>query len=413
MARRRLRWSARADDTVAAMGPRIEVDVLRSSTEGAGVATLDDGRVVFVDGALPGERVRAELVSQARRHARAKVLTVLEAAPGRVEHPCPEAGRGCGGCDLGHASVELQRQMKEHAVADAFERVGRLDRPEVRTVALPAEAYRTTARLGVRGGRAGFRARRSDELVELEGCQVAHPLLEELLRTGRFGSADEATLRVGARTGERLAFVSPRVEGVRLPDDVVLVGADELTFGRTAWIHEEVAGHRFRVSAGSFFQVRPDGAEALVSEVGAALSRHLPGGAGHLVDLGAGVGLFSALAPAERVTAVERNPWAVADARVNLDADRSEVVEERIEAWAPTPADAVVADPSRAGLGAEGCAAVAGTGAAVAVLVSCDAAAGARDVAALVGHGYAVESVALVDLFPQTHHVEVVTVLVR
>lgn len=395
------------------MGPRIEVDVLRSSTEGAGVGTLEDGRVVFVDGSLPGERVRAEVVSQARRHARARTLEVLQPAPGRVPHPCPEAGRGCGGCDLGHASVELQRQLKERAVADAFERVGRLARPEVRTVELPAEEYRTTARLGVRAGRAGFRARRSDDLVELDGCRVAHPLLEELVRAGRYGSADEVTVRVGARTGERMAFASPRVEGVRVPDDVVLVGADELVFGRTAWIHEEVAGHRFRVSAGSFFQIRPDGAEALVGEVRSAVARHLPGGAGHLVDLGAGVGLFAALTPAERVTAVERNPWAVADARVNLDRDRSEVVEDRIEAWSPTPADVVVADPSRAGLGDEGCAVVGGTGASLAVLVSCDAAAGARDVASLVGLGYSVDSVTLVDLFPHTHHVEVVTVLVR
>jgi len=398
---------------VHAVSPRIEVDVLRSSTEGAGVGRLDDGRVVFVDGALPGERVAAEVVTEARRHARARTLEVIEPHPDRVVHPCPEVLRGCGGCDLGHATLGLQRELKERAVADAFERIGRLDRPEVRSVGLPSEGHRTTARVGVRGGRAGFRARRSDDVVALESCLVAHPLLEELIVEGDYGDADEVVLRVGARTGERLAHVAPRVGRVRLPDDVAVVGEDERAAGRTAWIHEEVAGRRFRISAGSFFQTRPDGAEALVHEVRAAVTRHHPDGVGHLVDVGAGVGLFSALVPAARVTAVERNRSAAADARANLDAERCLVVEAGVEAWSPERADLVVADPSRAGLGAEGCAAVAGTGAPLVVLVSCDAAAGARDVAGLVALGYTVESVTLVDLFPHTHHVEVVTVLVR
>jgi 23S rRNA (uracil1939-C5)-methyltransferase len=395
------------------MAPRIEVDVVRSSTEGAGVGALPDGRVLFVDGALPGERVSAEVVSEARRHARATTVEVLTPHDRRVAHHCPQAALGCGGCDLGHASVELQRELKRRAIADAFERIGRLDSPEVRTVALPAAAHRTTVRAGVTAGRAGFRARRSDRVVPVDRCLVAHPLVDELITEGRFGDAVEVTLRVGARTGERLALVDPSASGVHLPADVTVIGEDERASGRTAWIHEEIHARRFRVSAGSFFQARPDGAEALVEEVRAAVGAHVPKGVEHLVDVGAGVGLFAALVPSERVTAVERNRSAAADARANLDPARSEVVEQAVEVWTPVPADVVVADPSRAGLGADGCRVIAATGAPLVVLVSCDAAAGARDVAALVRDGYGVASVTLVDLFPHTHHVEVVTVLVR
>ena len=92
-------------------------------------------------------------------------------------------------------------------------------------------------------------------------------MLDELIVEGTFGAATEVTLRVGAETGERLALVAPTRDGVRLPDDVRVVGADELAAGKRAWIHEIVAGRRWRISAESFFQTRPDGAAALVDVV--------------------------------------------------------------------------------------------------------------------------------------------------
>ena len=397
------------------MTPPIErepfvLDIVRPSTEGAGVGRLPDGRAVFVDGALPGERVTAVVVHQSKRFARASTLEVLDAHPGRVRPPCPQSAKGCGGCDLDHAAPDLQAELKRHIVADAVERIGRLERPAVAFAALPGEGHRTTARVGIHGGRAGFHRRRSSDVVSLDGCLVAHPLLEELIVDGRYGAAEEAMLRVGARTGERLALVEPSAADVVLPPDVVVVGPDD----PPRWIHEEVAGHRFRISVGSFFQTRPDGAEALVDHVQRAIAGHVGGTPSHLVDLGAGVGLFAPTVPAGRVTAVERNRSSAADLRVNLaHLDAATVVEDAVEQWRPVAADVVVADPSRAGLGAEACRVVAGTGAGLVVLVSCDAAAGARDLGALVAEGYSLRSVTVVDLFPHTHHVEVVSVLTR
>ena len=94
-----------------------------------------------------------------------------------------------------------------------------------------------------------------------------HPLLDELIVEGDFADAAEATLRVGAATGERLALIAPSRDGVRLPDDVRVVGADELAAGKRAWIHDVVAGRTWRISAESFFQTRPDGAAALLDVV--------------------------------------------------------------------------------------------------------------------------------------------------
>jgi 23S rRNA (uracil1939-C5)-methyltransferase len=249
-------------------------------------------------------------------------------------------------------------------------------------------------------------------------CGVAHPLIDELIADGRFGDAREVTLRVGARTGERLVLAEPTAVGVAVPADVTVVGLDELRRrkgGRSAAYHEEIAGRRWRISARSFFQPSPEGAEALVAVVSELAGDAL--GAGPLVDLYGGVGLFAgtlgaaarAIDPSVRVSLVERTGSSLADARHNL-ADLGVFVRPvAVERWRPEPAALVVADPAREGLREGGVAAVAATGAAQLVLVSCDAASLGRDAALLRAEGFEpVESV-LVDQFAMTSHVEVVT----
>jgi 23S rRNA (uracil1939-C5)-methyltransferase len=238
---------------------------------------------------------------------------------------------------------------------------------------------------------------------------VAHPLVEEVLIDGRFDGATEVVVRVGARTGERMVVVSPNAESVSVPPDVRVVGTDELERGRRAWIHEELAGHTFRVSAQSFFQARPDGAEALVDAVRRALGD--PGSDAALVDLYGGVGLFSVALGSRAPVLVERSASAVADARVNLAERDAMILKMGVRRWRPVPADVVVADPARSGLGVEGVAAVVGSGAPRVALVSCDPASLARDVGQLVSVGYRPLGVELVDLFPRTHHLEAVTAL--
>lgn len=290
--------------------------------------------------------------------------------------------------------------MKAQVLADALARIAKLDEtPPIRVVDLPTTEYRTTVRAAVDpDGRLGFRHARSHEVVAAAGCLVAHPTIADLLATERFPGAEEVTIRVGARTGELL----------------VVAHQGDATDSAAAPLHEEVAGRRWRISAESFFQGRVDGAEALVAEVRAAV-QELAGTPDTLVDLCSGVGLFAGTVEAARVVAVEANHAAIADARHNLAelGDRARLVALPVERWRPSPADVVIADPPRRGLRRVGVERVAATGAGVVVLVSCDSGSFGRDVGLLVAAGYTLERVVLIDMFPHTHHVEVVSAFVR
>ena len=393
------------------VGAIVALDVDRIAGGGEGVGRAPDGRATFVAGALPGERVRVTVTEVRRRHARGRLEEVERPSPARRPPPCPHVARGCGGCDWQHVDEDAQRELRRAIVTDALTRIGRLVAPVVEAgPVLPAGAARTTVRAVVVGGRAGFRRRGSHDAIVVDSCLVSHPRAQDLLVAGDFGAAEEVVIRVGARTGERMVVASPTAAGVRLPSDVVLVGADELAAGAAAWIHEEAGGRRWRVSARSFFQASPEGADALVAEVGAAAATLAPGG-GRLVDLAAGIGLFAGTVGSafSDVVAVEPSRAAVADAEHNLARSGARVVRASIERWRPEPADVVVADPPRAGLGRVGVERVAATGADALVLVSCDPGALGRDAALLAAAGFRLDRSRVLDLFPQTSHVEVVS----
>lgn len=405
---------------------RVEIDVTAVVAGGDGLGRHADGRVVLVRGALPGERVTAVVTKVEKRLLRADVDEVIVAAPARVAPPCPRVADGCGGCGWQHVTPDAQPALKAAIAADALRRIGRVDPPAIDLgPRLPATGYRTTVRAAVDDeGRTAFRRHHRHDLVVVgdteAGCLVAHPLVDEVLRAAAFPGAREVVVRAGAATGERLVVVDPSgaARAVGVPDGVRVVGGDHLrgSSPTRAWYHEEVVGRRYRISARSFFQARPDGAAALVDAVRAAAAGASDGAAlgGHsrLVDLYGGVGLFAAALGAEAgggVTLVESAPSAVADARVNLEGLDARVVAVDCRRWRPSPAELVVADPARAGLAAEVVGRVAATGASTVVVVSCDPAALGRDAGLLVAAGYALDSLRLVDLFPGTPHVEVVS----
>jgi 23S rRNA (uracil1939-C5)-methyltransferase len=384
---------------------------------GAALSRRGDGRIVLVDDALPGELVE---VTVGRRHGadRGTVVRIVAPSPDRIAPRCPHVADGCGGCDLPALGHDAQVAAKVELVTDSLRRLGRWREPVVHAgPALDPWGFRTTLRLGVTNGRAGLRRSSSNDVVALAHCLVAHPLLDELIVEGRFPDARYVTLRVGAATGERLALVSPTRAGVSLPDDVRVVGADELAAGESvrsdAWIHDDVAGRRWRISADSFFQTRTDGAAALVDVVRTMAADVLDRERGVLLDAYSGVGLFAgALLDGRngwRAVTVENDSSSVADAHVNLEDLDVRIVETSVERMRAPRADLVVADPSRAGIATAGAAVLAATRAERIVLVSCDPAAAGRDVDLLKSRGYRpVESI-VVDLFPHTHHTEVVT----
>jgi 23S rRNA (uracil1939-C5)-methyltransferase len=403
----------------------VEVTIAGVAAGGDGVGRLPDGRAVFVRTAIPGDRVDVEVYEEKARFARGRVVDVVQPGPGRVVPPCPHQDEGCGGCGWQHVGHATQRLLKAKVVTDALVRIGRLDPGGLPAIDpgpdLPGLAHRSTVRAAIdTEGRAGLRTHHGHDVVPFGnlGCPVAHPLVDEILRRGSFEGAGEVVVRCGVGTGERLLLVHPKVpvglSGV--PSDVVVVGADELAGGRRVWLHEVVRGRRWRISAGSFFQSRPDGAAALVDQVGKALrpAIHRAGNRRfRVIDLYAGVGLFAgALADRFgcRPVAVESSRSAAADARVNLgDFDSARIIATDVRRWRPAHADAVVADPSRHGLGAAVVQRIAATGASDVVLVSCDPGALGRDAGLLAAAGYRLRATTLVDLFPNTPHVEVVT----
>ncbi len=392
----------------------VELATTGVAAGGDAVARDGGGRVVFVTGALPGERVAVRITDERKQFARGQVTEVLEPAAGRVRPPCPEVEHGCGGCGWQHVEPATQRRLKAGVVEDALRRQGRTPEAVVDPgPALRTTGFRTTLRLAVDDtGAAGYRRARSHDVVDVDTCLIADPLLLPLVTEGRYGAAHEVTVRCGARTGERMALVSPSAAGASLPpgaEDTLVVGGDELAAGRRAWIHEELGGRRWRISAHSFFQARPDGAEALIDAVADLLGPATAPGE-RLLDAYGGVGLFAgALGDDRHVTLVERSASSVADARVNLADRDAKVLKLDVERWRPAPMDVVVADPARSGLGAKGVKVLAATGARRLVLVSCDPASLGRDVALLGNAGYRWSETRLVDLFPHTPHIEAVT----
>lgn len=238
-------------------------------------------------------------------------------------------------------------------------------------------------------------------------------MIEDMLVNCRFGDTEEVTLRVGARTGDRLVLTDRAIDrssaGISLPAGTIQTDPDAVAAGRPASFTEEVGGRQWQISAQSFFQSSPEGAEALADVVGRAVAEAPDG---PLADLYAGVGLFAGLVAGDRqVTAVEVSRSSIADARVNIPDAR--IVPLNVEQWTPKPHTVVVADPARSGLGAKATDVVVGTGAARVVLVSCDAGSLGRDAGLLMAAGYTFRHATTVDMFPHTSHIEVVSVFDR
>jgi 23S rRNA (uracil1939-C5)-methyltransferase len=400
---------------------------------GDAIGRTDEGKVVFVDGGLPNEVLDVRLDDDRRDFAKGHVESVVEASPSRVEPTCPHVAHGCGGCGWQHVAVAAQPALKVDMVVDALNRTGRIRNAADLVMSAPPLAvgrHRTSVRAGVVDGVAGFRAAGSNRIVPVSSCEVTNPVVEALLTGGRFGKASEVTIRFGTASNQVLVIVTPTSRGVVLPKvdaDVVVIGMDELERVKKAraksgedapdseaFYEETVAGVTFSISADSFFQTRTDGAELLVSLVDSALGDEND----LLLDLYGGVGLFAATSGRRfaTVVSVESNESASNDAVLNLAAHPDGyLVCEDVDRWRPAQEMfeprrvAVVADPSRKGLGRNAVGTIARSGAVIVVLVSCDAGSLGRDARLLVEAGYDLTGSVVVDLFPHTPHVEVIS----
>ena len=356
---------------------------------------------------LPGERVRLDI----GEHVHADLAEVVEASPERVAPPCPLFTR-CGGCHYQHAPYEFQLARKVEILREQLRRVGKIDyQGEIETIAGPPLGYRNRAQFHVANGQIGYLAPRSHTLVPVPGdCPILSPRLNQALAEMRARLHDPRFPRFVQAI--ELFTNETDVQVNVLEADRPVAKTFYEWCGSAVAIDYATSWGVFRVSPRSFFQVNRFLIENLVDAA-------LAGAEGKsALDLYAGVGFFS-LALARRfqnVIAVESGASAARDLEVNaaragvaLPIDRARV-EDFLRGFADTP-DFVLLDPPRAGLGRAVIAELERLAPPRMTIVSCDPATLARDVAALAN--YRMDRVTLIDLFPQTYHIETVVHLSR
>jgi 23S rRNA (uracil1939-C5)-methyltransferase len=400
--------------------PLIDVTPTTFTYGGEVMGRLEDGRAVFIPYVLPGERVRIRLVEEKRGYARAELVEVLQGAPERILARCPHFGV-CGGCHYQHMPYETQLQVKTDILRDQLERIGGLSGVRV-DPAVPAPQpfnYRNHIQFHLaEDGKLGFQAARSNRVVPVTECHLPEEPLANLwpqLDVEFLPGLERVSLRVGGGDDLQLIFESSEPEPFEFSVEelavsavhlgpggcLVLAGSDVVTF--------EVLGRFFQVSAGAFFQVNTAQAAGMVQHVLAHLPLK-PGGT--LLDVYCGVGLFSAFCASQvgRVVGIEASPYACEDFAVNLDefehVELYQATAEEVLGSMQFHPDAVIVDPPRAGLGKDALDGLLKQSAPWLAYVSCDPSTLARDARRLVQGGYALERVTPFDLFPQTYHIE-------
>jgi 23S rRNA (uracil1939-C5)-methyltransferase len=408
------------------------------------------GKAVFIPQTLPGELVQATIATERRSYLTATLDSVLEPSPSRIQPGCEYYGR-CGGCHYQHADYATQIAMKRDILAETLERAHITLPAEIRTLSADPWAYRNRVRLHVVRSpqpSLSYREAGSRRDLRVTHCPVAAPLLQQAIAAfnpfleqqpalaSRFAEveffcdAGESGLLVSLFTGQRqtprppqsiaeaLLPALPALQGVGIFSlDSKTRRTHRLALWDQSFLDYGVGDFHYRVSANAFFQINRHLIPQLLHEVTANRQGNVAW------DLYAGVGLFAQALTRrfKQVVAVESSPASTADLAHNLRSSApgnspSRCVSSDTLRFLKSPhesPDLIVVDPPRAGLGAEVCQRLAAIGPSEIVYVSCDPATLARDLRALQPSGYRPAALTLVDLFPQTFHLETVVTLKR
>lgn len=413
------------------------IRILRIAAGGDGVGKLDDGRAVFVPRTAPGDLVEVDRVRESKRFARGRLVRVLEPGPNRVVPPCPHYTRDdCGGCQLQHLSAAAQLSAKQSIVGETLRRVGKVELPDP-SVIPAAKMWEYRAKITLARdtqGRIGLHPMdRPDRVFSLDRCHITEPALMAVWKVIRRslrllpGDLTHLVLRLdreGSRhlileTGGKRAWQGgDQLEAALLSEGVPAV----------IWYHPDggaarvVAGGADAYPATVFEQVNPEMGDTArgyaLERLGAVQGRHV-------WDLYSGIGETTAalLQQGGSVESVEADPRAVrlAQARarqVLRIADQEKFppgvvchvgrVEETLEKLKDP--DLIIANPPRIGMDGRAVELILERHPRRLVYISCDPATLSRDIDRLAPR-FRPGSVQAFDLFPQTAHVETVTVL--
>ena len=431
---------------------------------GNAICRTDDGFVVFVPSAAPGDRIKAHIIKVTKSYAVAKILEIIQPSPYRNEDGCPFS-KSCGGCTFQHISYEKECEFKENTVNDALSRIGKLDlKVEKFYGAKDICSYRNKAVYPVgtnKDGKAisGFYAQMSHRIVEHDNCLISNPVFAKIrdsvidfinergicayneetgsgivrsihLRGAKSGDVS-LTLVLNAKElvssatekafvrfiNEEFPCVSTILININRKNTNVILGDEWRTLYGDGYIYDELLGKKFRITPASFWQVNRSQAEVLysVAKEYAALEN-----GERLVDLYCGTGSVG-LCIAENDTklyGVEVIEQAAKDAEYNAKLNRIDgkfvaletenaLDDEYVKNLHP---DVITVDPPR-----KGCVGavekIAALGAKRIVYISCDPATLARDLAEFETLGYKATRASAVDMFPRTGHVETVCLL--
>jgi len=418
------------------------------------------GKAAFVPFVLSGEKIEAAITEQKPGFARARAESIVEPSPFRIRPACRYFSQ-CGGCHYQHANYEHQLEIKKQILVETLRRTAKLELSmDVQVHPSPPWNYRNRSRLQVQPGpafKAGYFRMASHELLAVEECPISCPLINKgiakLWQSGRegrvpkgvsevefFANADDSKMLIEVSTtadakraalrewAEEFSAAMPEIAGVvafrettkgstKTQDKLVSAGASHLTY--------QTQKFAYRVSAGSFFQSNHYLTDELVKTVTAGQSGEVA------IDLYAGVGLFStALCDIRHIFSVESSPTSSSDLSYNLSSNGVAVQATTEQYLADVEntgrfgkgivlphtsykPDLAVVDPPRVGLGERVARMLSTLGAPRVIYVSCDPVTLARDLVILLASGYRIKQMHLVDLFPQTYHLETVVHLAR
>lgn len=373
----------------------MEIKIEKSAFGGSSLS-FEDGKAVFTPFVIPGERADVEIVQKKKDFCTAKVLHIIERSPDRIAPECPVFAR-CGGCDYLHMTYERELSEKKAIIADSLKRIAKMNDtlPEIDVISGERFHYRSHASLKVVGGRAGFFAKDSHDIVPFPvgGCLLLSESLIEGIRN--FTGAD-GEYKTAVDSAGKYHSAHP---------------------GKNIVVHEELNGITYERNIHSFFQanmpLRKAMADRVVEYAGSDSKKNI-------LELGCGSGFFTLQLAAHcgRISGIEISAEAIHRAEKN--AERNGIVNALFSCRSDETADPVkdradivVADPPRAGLSDKTRKALIEMKPSTMVYVSCSPPTWARDVKDFAAAGYSLSKVTFIDMFPGTQHIEIISLLER
>lgn len=400
-----------------------------------------DGKTIFIPFTLPGDEVAVDVIKDKKTYFIGQVKEILVSSPHRIKPPCPSFGI-CGGCQWQHIDSSFQGKIKREILSETLKRLGKLDPiPLIETIPFPVPyGYRIRVQLKVKGKSIGYYQQGSHRVIDILHCPIAHPLVNQILSVLRdqrdyLANAEEIEINVSPQEGRGILILHPRSSDLRwkplvkqlLKNHPMLKGI--AVSGKRPWalLGDPSLGFTIplqlgerelflRVSAGTFSQIFLEQNQQLIQTV---LEWTNSNRDDRVLDLYAGAGNFTLplAIHAGEVWGIEENETAIEDARFN--AERNGIqnihviqgeVEKVLRNWNHRVPNQIVLDPPRAG-----CKKIVDQIVRLApekiVYVSCDPATFARDLHLFHEKGYGLRRIRLIDMFPQTYHMEVVGLL--